>query len=262
MVSAYFLVFTGFTAAAGKLGDLLGLRSVLVGGLLLFGLASLASGFAQNGAWLIAARALQGLGAAVIYPVSLAMVTSVFPKAQRGMAIGVCISVGTAFLAAGPLVADCLPLNNVGTALVAVRPLGQRSALHTSGQGRALSLQVLLSIRCVPPSPYHLNRHFGAVVAVDRVSCTDRDACHALGYTNTPKAAGEGLLANMGVVQNAGPQHRSVRSDHLPPVGIVAPAGVGMQHRDVKAVASVRRPNDLNGNHIGLPRPSVARRTN
>ena len=104
VVSVYFLVFTGLTAAAGKLGDLFGLKKVFASSLVIFGLASLAAGFAQNGPWLIAARALEGVGAAVIYPISLAMVTNVFPKEQRGMAMGTCIAVGTAFLAAGPLV--------------------------------------------------------------------------------------------------------------------------------------------------------------
>ncbi|MEM7221680.1 MAG: DHA2 family efflux MFS transporter permease subunit [Pseudomonadota bacterium] len=104
VVSAYFLAITGFAAAAGKLGDHFGLKRVMVASLLLFGATSLAAGFAQSGAWLITARVFEGIGAAVIYPVSLAMVVKVFPKEQRGMAMGTCISVGTAFLAAGPLV--------------------------------------------------------------------------------------------------------------------------------------------------------------
>ena len=86
VVSAYLLVFTGFAAAGGKIGDVIGLRIVFVVSMLIFGLASLVSGFAPDGAWLIASRAVQGVGAAVIFPASFAMVTIVFPKEQRGMA--------------------------------------------------------------------------------------------------------------------------------------------------------------------------------
>jgi len=108
VVSAYLLVFTGFAAAGGKIGDVIGLRIVFVVSMLIFGLASLVSGFAPDGAWLIASRAVQGVGAAVIFPASFAMVTIVFPKEQRGMAIGILAAVGTVFLAAGPLVGGFL----------------------------------------------------------------------------------------------------------------------------------------------------------
>ena len=108
IVSAYLLVFTGFAAAVGKIGDVIGLRTAFVVSMAIFGLSSLAAGFAADGAWLIAARAVQGLGAAVIFPASFAMVTIVFPKEQRGMAIGILAAVGTVFLAAGPLVGGLL----------------------------------------------------------------------------------------------------------------------------------------------------------
>ena len=108
VVSAYFLVFTAFAAAAGKLGDYLGFRNVLLAGAAVFGLASLACGFAESGAFLIAARAVQGLGAAVIFPATVAMTTIVFPQDQRGMAIGILAAIGTTFLAVGPLVGGFL----------------------------------------------------------------------------------------------------------------------------------------------------------
>jgi MFS family permease len=69
-----------------------------------FGAASLAAGFARDGTLLLAARAVQGLGAAAIFPASLAMITTVFPKERRGKAVGTVASIGTAFLMAGPLV--------------------------------------------------------------------------------------------------------------------------------------------------------------
>src|SRR5262249_1349507 len=64
-INAYLLVFAGFVAAGGRLGDIIGLRTLFLGGVAVFGLLSLASGLAQDGTQLIAARALQGIGAAV-----------------------------------------------------------------------------------------------------------------------------------------------------------------------------------------------------
>ncbi len=104
VINAYLLVFAGFAAAAGKFGDIVGLRVLFVVGAALFALASLASGFAQDGVAIIAARAVQGIGAAIIFPASLAMITNAFPKEQRGMALGIYGAVGTVFLSLGPLV--------------------------------------------------------------------------------------------------------------------------------------------------------------
>ncbi len=104
VINAYLLVFAGFAAAGGKLADLVGLKVLFTFSVLVFGLASLASGFAVDGAWLITARAIQGLGAAVIFPASMAMVTIVFPEDERGRALGIYGAIGTVFLALGPLV--------------------------------------------------------------------------------------------------------------------------------------------------------------
>ena len=108
VVNAYLLVFAGFAAAGGKIADHIGLKTVFLSSLAIFGVAALAAGFAQDGAFLIAARAVQGLGAAAIYPTSIAMVTIAFPKEQRGMAIGICATIATTLLAAGPLVGGFL----------------------------------------------------------------------------------------------------------------------------------------------------------
>lgn len=108
VVNSYMLVFTGFAAAAGRFGDILTLRTVFISGTVLFGLASAVSGLAPDGNWLLAARAVQGLGAAAIFPLSMAMVSVVFPKEERGKAIGTVAAIGTAFLMAGPLVGGFL----------------------------------------------------------------------------------------------------------------------------------------------------------
>ncbi|GAA1359965.1 MFS transporter [Arthrobacter rhombi] len=77
--NAYTLVFGGLLLLGAGTGDLLGRRRVFVIGLALFGLASLLVGTAQSGAWIIAARAFQGIGAAIVAPSSLSLLTATFP---------------------------------------------------------------------------------------------------------------------------------------------------------------------------------------
>ena len=103
VINAYLLVFAGLTAAAGKFSDIIGLKKIVIVGIAIFGLASLASGFAESGAWLITARAVQGIGAAAILPASMAMIAIVFPEEQRGTALGIYGAIGTVFLSLGPL---------------------------------------------------------------------------------------------------------------------------------------------------------------
>ncbi|WP_129658346.1 MFS transporter [Rothia halotolerans] len=81
--NAYTLVFGGLLLLGARMGDLLGRRRVFVVGLVLFGLASLLVGTAQNEAWIIAARAFQGIGAAVVAPSSLALITAIFPAGPQ-----------------------------------------------------------------------------------------------------------------------------------------------------------------------------------
>jgi len=104
VVNAYLLTFACFVAVGGKIADLFGVLRVFLFGLTLFALCSIACGFAPSGAALIAARALQGLGAAIIFPIFLAIITMTFPKEVRGAAIATSGAVGTTFLALGPLV--------------------------------------------------------------------------------------------------------------------------------------------------------------
>ncbi len=104
VISAYFLVLTAFAAAFGKIGDIVGFHVLLYIGAVLFAGASLAAGFADDGTVLIAARVVEGLGAAIIFPGTIAMITIAFPPDQRGMAIGIMAAIGTTFLAVGPLV--------------------------------------------------------------------------------------------------------------------------------------------------------------
>ncbi len=90
VVNAYTLVFGGFLLLGGRMADLLGRRRVFTAGLVLFAIASLLGGLATSEGQLIAARALQGLGAAILSPAALAILTTTFAEgAERNRALGV-----------------------------------------------------------------------------------------------------------------------------------------------------------------------------
>jgi EmrB/QacA subfamily drug resistance transporter len=109
VVNAYVLTFGGFLLLGGRLADLLGRRRVFMGGLILFALASLAGGLASNDGMLIAARAVQGLGAAILSPAALSIVTTTFRDgAERNKALGVWGAVAGAGGAAGVLLGGVL----------------------------------------------------------------------------------------------------------------------------------------------------------
>ena len=79
VVNVYALTFGGLLLLGGRAGDLLGRRKVFIAGVIVFTLASLAGGFAATQAWLLAARAVQGAGAAIVAPTALSLVTTTFP---------------------------------------------------------------------------------------------------------------------------------------------------------------------------------------
>jgi EmrB/QacA subfamily drug resistance transporter len=109
VVNAYTLTFGGFLLLGGRLADLLGRRRMFMGGLILFSTASLAGGLAQSEAWLIAARALQGLGGATVSPAALSIITTTFAEgAERNRALGVWGAVAGAGGAAGVLLGGVL----------------------------------------------------------------------------------------------------------------------------------------------------------
>jgi EmrB/QacA subfamily drug resistance transporter len=104
VVNAYVLTFGGFLLLGGRMADLLGRRRVFIGGLLFVAAASLAAGFAATEGQLIAARAAQGLGAAIISPSALSIVTTTFRDgAERNKALGAWGAVAGAGGAAGVL---------------------------------------------------------------------------------------------------------------------------------------------------------------
>jgi EmrB/QacA subfamily drug resistance transporter len=113
IVNAYALSFGGLLLLGGRSGDLLGRRRVFVAGIVLFSVASLLGGFATDQTWLIAARVVQGVGAAFAAPTSLSLIAVTFPEGQeRNRAMGVyaamSIAGGAVGLIAGGLLTSYL----------------------------------------------------------------------------------------------------------------------------------------------------------
>ena len=105
VVSSYVLVFAGLLLAAGRIADVYGRRRLFFAGTVVFTLASLAAGLAGSGGVLIGARVIQGLGAALLVPTTLAIIMATFKDArERTAAIGVWTAIGAMALAFGPLI--------------------------------------------------------------------------------------------------------------------------------------------------------------
>src|SRR6185437_2163191 len=94
IVDAYALVFAGLLLPAGALGDRYGRKGILQIGLAVFGTASVAAIFVNDPGWLIGLRAVIGVGAALVMPTTLSIITNVFPEDERGRAVGIWAVVG------------------------------------------------------------------------------------------------------------------------------------------------------------------------
>ncbi len=148
VVNAYTLAFAGFLLLGGRAADLIGRQAVFIAGLGVFGTASLVGGFAQDDTMLVAARAAQGLGGAIVAPATLSILTTTFTEgAERNRALGLWAAMGGAGGAAGALLGGVLtewlswrwilfinvPIG-LGAALVAGRVLlpgrGERTTRH------------------------------------------------------------------------------------------------------------------------------------
>ncbi|MFJ9536884.1 MFS transporter [Streptomyces sp. NPDC101225] len=150
VVNAYAIAFAGFMLLGGRAGDLYGRKRMFVVGLALFTLASLGGGLAQEGGQLLVARAVQGLGAAVLAPSTLTILTSAVPEgAARARAIATWTAVGAGGGAAGGLVGGALVdglswrwvlLINVPIGAVVLAGSMRRLVESRNGGGRRLDL--------------------------------------------------------------------------------------------------------------------------
>ena len=108
IVTGYALTFAALMLIGGKLADAYGRRLIFVIGILIFTAASLWCGLADSGNMLIAARVLQGAGAALMNPATLSIIAATFPPKERGMAIGIWAGTAALALAIGPLLGGLL----------------------------------------------------------------------------------------------------------------------------------------------------------
>lgn len=145
-LNAYTLSFATLMLAAATLGDRWGRRNVFLGGIAIFTLASIASALATTPAMLIAARAIQGAGAAAIMPLSLTLLAGVVPAAKRALAIGIWGGVSGLGVALGPVVGgavvdgiswEAIFWINVPVALIAV-PLALVALKESFGRKQPL----------------------------------------------------------------------------------------------------------------------------
>ncbi|QWF84772.1 MFS transporter [Amycolatopsis sp. CA-230715] len=152
IVDVYTLVLAALVLPAGALGDRYGRRAVLVIGLLVFAVSCAAPVFADSATWLITARALTGLGAAMIMPATLSIINASFPPERRGRAIGVWAAVAGVGGLGGLILAGLLL---------------QHFSWHSVFLGPA-ALAVLLVFACatVPASREHHPERFDAIGAV------------------------------------------------------------------------------------------------
>jgi EmrB/QacA subfamily drug resistance transporter len=135
IVDAFSLLFAASVLAAGSLSDRFGRKGMLLAGLTVFGLASLAGGLMDSPGQLIAARAVMGVGAAMVFPATLSLLTNVFTeRRERALAIGLWGAVTGVAIALGPIVGGwLLELSDWRSIFFAMTPIAALAGLLVAG---------------------------------------------------------------------------------------------------------------------------------
>jgi EmrB/QacA subfamily drug resistance transporter len=176
VINAYIIVLAALMITAGRLGDLRGRRNLFIAGVTVFTLASAASGLAQSAPELIAARAVQGLGSALLLPQTMAVIIATFPASRRGAAMGIWGGVAGLATIAGPTIGGMLvtwlgwrwiffvnlPIGVVTViAAVVILPevrTGRRQALDLPGVLLASAALVAITYGLIEGQTYHWGR--------------------------------------------------------------------------------------------------------
>ncbi|MBW3362749.1 MFS transporter [Streptomyces microflavus] len=156
IINIYTLALAALLLPLGAIGDRIGRKPMLVAGLIVFGVASVLAGLAPTAGIMLAARVLSGVGAAMIMPITLAVITSTFPEAERGKAIGV----WTGVAGGGGVIGMFL-----SALLVDVASWRWLFVLPVALVGVALAL----TLRSVPDSREHAGHSFDTVGALTSV---------------------------------------------------------------------------------------------
>jgi EmrB/QacA subfamily drug resistance transporter len=106
--NAYLLTLAAAVIPGGRLGDILGRRNVFIAGIAVFAAGAVAAAIAATGVELIAARLVQGVGAAIMFPLSLAMVSNAFPRDRQATAVGLWAALSSVAMGVGPLLGGLL----------------------------------------------------------------------------------------------------------------------------------------------------------
>ncbi|MGK5522988.1 DHA2 family efflux MFS transporter permease subunit [Micromonospora sp. URMC 107] len=162
VLNGYLLALASLLIVAGRLGDLFGPRTVFMAGMAVFAVASVLCGAAQSPAQLIAARVVQGVGAAALLPQALVLISGIFPAARRGAAFGIFTAVAGVAAVSGPTLGGLVitrlgwewifylnvPLNAAGVALAwwLVPDLRTRRPRHLDVVGVLLATAALVGL--------------------------------------------------------------------------------------------------------------------
>ncbi len=165
IMNAYLLVIAAFVVTAGRLGDMFGRRALFTIGLAVFAAASVLSGAAWNQDAIIVGRIVQGVGAAMLLPLSLAIVCDAFPTEQQPRALGIWASISAIALGLGPLIGGVLvdldwrlifwinvPILALGVLVmvVAVRETRDETAIHELDHAGLVLLALSLTALVLP----------------------------------------------------------------------------------------------------------------